>query len=106
MEPAPAAAPAEGAVKLREQSKSAPVTVNAMRAKAAADTENGYDTRPPATVQDASVRNDWLKRIRELMTQGDRDGARSSLQEYKARYPDAAIPADLQPLLAPPAKTP
>ncbi len=109
MEAAPAAASAEGAVKPREQPKSAPVTVNAMRAKAAAtaDTESGYDARPPATVQDTSVRNDWLKRIRELMAQGDRDGARSSLQEYKTRYPDATIPADLQPLLAaPPAKTP
>lgn len=85
----------------------APVTANAMRAKAAVavDTENGYDARPPATVQDISVRNDWLKRIRELMTQGDRDGARSSLQEYRTRYPEATIPADLQALLAtPPAK--
>lgn len=81
--------------------------MNAMRAKTADDTENGYDARPPATVQDTSVRNDWLKRIRELMAQGDHDGARSSLQEYRARYPDVAIPADLQPLLAtPPAKTP
>ena len=111
MQTAPAATSAEGTVKLREQAKPAPapVTVNAMRAKAAvaADTENGYDARPPATVQDTSVRNDWLKRIRELMAQGDRDGARGSLQEYRARYPDATIPADLQPLLAtPPAKTP
>ena len=81
--------------------------MNAMRAKTAGDTENGYDTRPPATVQDTSVRNDWLKRIRELMAQGDRDGARSSLLEYKTRYPDATIPSDLQPLLAPPpTKTP
>lgn len=113
MDAAPAAASAEGSVKLREQPKPvsapAPITVNAMRAKAAvaADTENGYDARPPATVQDTSVRNDWLKRIRELMAQGDRDAARRSLLEYRARYPDATIPADLQPLLAtPPAKTP
>lgn len=117
MDATPAAASAKGSVELREQPKPAPasapapVTVNAMRAKAAAatsaDTENGYDARPPATVQDTSVRNDWLKRIRELMAQGDRDGARSSLQEYRTRYPDATIPADLQPLLAtPPAKTP
>ncbi len=109
MEAAPAAAPAEGMAKSREQPKPAPasVTVSATRAKAAEGTENGYDARPPATVQDSSVRSDWLKRIRELMAQGDRDGARSSLLEYKSRYPEATIPADLQPLLAaPPAKTP
>lgn len=103
---APAAA-AEGGVKSREQQKTAAPAMNAMRAKTADNTENGYDARPPATVQDTSVRNDWLKRIRELMAQGDRDGARSSLQEYRTRYPDATIPSDLQPLLAPPpTKTP
>lgn len=105
--PAGAAAMANDAARSREAKSTA--AVNAMRAKAAPDVEieNGYDARPPATVQDASVRNDWLKRIRELVANGDREGARASLQEYKSRYPDATIPADLQPLLAsPPAKTP
>ncbi|PNS07954.1 hypothetical protein Lysil_2130 [Lysobacter silvestris] len=103
---APAAVPAESAAKARE-AKTATPAMNAMRVQSAADTENGYDARPPATVQDSNVRSDWLKRIRELMAQGDRDGARSSLQEYKTRYPDATIPADLQPLLAaPPPKSP
>jgi hypothetical protein len=108
--PAPTAFPAENAAnsaaKAREARGAAP-PLTAARVQSTTDTENGYDARPPATVQDSSVRADWLKRIRELVTQGDRDGARRSLQEYKARYPEATIPADLQPLLAtPPAKTP
>ena len=105
--PQPVAAQAATANAAAVANSTAAPAANAMRAKAQAETENGYDARPPATVQDANVRADWLKRIRELMAQGDRDGARRSLQEYKSRYPETAIPADLQPLLAPPpVKTP
>ena len=105
--PPPPPPPAPPAPAMEPAASVAVPAINAMRAQKTADTEDGYDARPPATVQDANVRTDWLKRIRELMAQGDRTGARSSLQEYKTRYPDATIPADLQPLLAPPpAKTP
>lgn len=44
----------------------------------------------------------WLTRIRQRMNAGDTDGARASLQRFRARYPDAAIPEDLQPLLPSP----
>ncbi len=98
---------AKDAARLRE-ARSLDSTVNATQARVAADNvENGFDARPPATVQDASVRNDWLKRIRELVAKGDRDAARASLREYRSRYPDIPVPADLQPLLAtPPTKSP
>ncbi len=57
------------------------------------------DDEPPASADSPEVREAWLKRVRELVTQGDRDAARDSLREYRRRYPDAAIPDDLRPLL-------
>lgn len=44
----------------------------------------------------------WLQHIRQRLQAGDADGARASLQRFHARYPDAAIPDDLQPLLPSP----
>jgi hypothetical protein len=58
------------------------------------------DDEPPASADSPEVREAWLKRVRELVTQGDRDAARDSLREYRRRYPDAAIPDDLRPLLS------
>lgn len=58
------------------------------------------DDEPPASADSPEVREAWLKRVRELVTQGDRDTARDSLREYRRRYPDAAIPDDLRPLLS------
>lgn len=41
----------------------------------------------------------WIERIRARVNASDGDGARESLRRFHARYPDAAIPDDLQPLL-------
>jgi hypothetical protein len=41
----------------------------------------------------------WIERIRARVNAADGDGARESLRRFHARYPDANIPADLQPLL-------
>ncbi|HEY2347138.1 MAG TPA: hypothetical protein VGH80_14900 [Xanthomonadaceae bacterium] len=41
----------------------------------------------------------WLDRIRLRIKAGDDGNARASLRRFHARYPDAAIPDDLQPLL-------
>ena len=61
--------------------------------------ENGYDARPPATADDASVREAWLQRIHALLKNGQREDARRSLAEYHARFPSAPVPDDLRPLL-------
>jgi len=61
--------------------------------------ENGYDARPPATADDASVRDAWLQRIRTLLANGKREEARRSLAEYHARFPATPVPDDLRPLL-------
>jgi hypothetical protein len=58
------------------------------------------DDEPPASADSPEVREAWLKRVRELVTHGDRDAARDSLREYRRRYPDAVIPDDLRPLLS------
>ncbi|HEV2607668.1 MAG TPA: hypothetical protein VGT79_06775 [Xanthomonadaceae bacterium] len=41
----------------------------------------------------------WIERIRARVNAADGDGARESLRRFHAHYPDARIPADLQPLL-------
>ncbi|HTA66507.1 MAG TPA: hypothetical protein VK753_13495 [Xanthomonadaceae bacterium] len=41
----------------------------------------------------------WIERIRARMKADDDGGARESLRRFHVRYPDAAIPDDLQPLL-------
>lgn len=61
---------------------------------------------PPATADSPDVRNAWLRRIGELMQEGKLDLARASLAEFRRRYPDAAVPAELRPLEPPPAPDP
>lgn len=58
-----------------------------------------YDDEPPASADSPEVRKAWLSRIRELLDEGKVDAARASLAEFHRRYPDAALPDDLRPLL-------
>ena len=50
---------------------------------------------PPATADEPAVQAAWLARIRTLRANGDDAAARDSLAEYRRRYPDAPLPADL-----------
>jgi hypothetical protein len=43
----------------------------------------------------------WLDNIRALRDSKHEDEARVSLREWRLRYPQLPIPADLQPLLEP-----
>lgn len=65
---------------------------------------------PPATMDSPQVREAWLRRIGELLRQGKTAEAQASLDEFRRRYPDAAIPPDLRGLErrpdAPPARQP
>ncbi|QNN47095.1 hypothetical protein H9L17_02720 [Thermomonas brevis] len=56
---------------------------------------------PPATADSPEVREAWLRRIGELMRKGKTDEARASLTEFRRRYPDATLPAELRPLEQP-----
>jgi hypothetical protein len=56
------------------------------------------DEEPPATADSPLVRDAWLQRIRELLAAGDTEAARGSLAEFRRRYPNYALPEDLQPL--------
>ena len=53
---------------------------------------------PPATADAPEVRDAWLKRIGELLKQGKHDEAKASLAEFRRRYPDVSLPADLRKL--------
>ncbi len=57
------------------------------------------DDQPPASADSPQVQQAWLKRVRALMAQGQRDAARDSLREYQRRYPKALLPDDLRALL-------
>lgn len=59
--------------------------------------EPGTDV-PPATMDSPQVRDAWLARIRDLAAAGDRDAARTSLHEFRRRYPDHPLPDDLRTL--------
>lgn len=72
----------------------------------AAQADAPVEDVPPATADSPDVRNAWLRRIGELMQEGRLDLARASLAEFRRRYPDAAVPAELRPLEPPPAPEP
>lgn len=59
------------------------------------------DEEPPATADSPLVQEAWLQRIRELLSQGETDAARSSLAEFRRRYPNYPLPEDLRSLKAP-----
>jgi hypothetical protein len=56
------------------------------------------DEEPPATADSPLVQEAWLQRIRELLSAGDTEAARNSLDEFRRRYPHYALPADLRAL--------
>ena len=80
------------------------VTIQTDAAREAEDAEidafsdQSIDDEPPATADSPAVQQAWLQRIRELVADGDLDGARASLGEFKRRYPRYALPDDLRKL--------
>jgi hypothetical protein len=52
---------------------------------------------PPVASDDALHPEQWLDRIRELRRQGLTAEADASLERFRERYPDFALPADLAP---------
>jgi hypothetical protein len=48
----------------------------------------GYEKEPPQK---------WLERIAELRRQGDKVLANEMVAEFKRRFPDQAVPAELDP---------
>jgi hypothetical protein len=57
-------------------------------------------TVPKSVDDDARLSpSQWIARIRDRVRMNDTQGARDSLRRFNARYPDAAIPDDLLPLL-------
>lgn len=57
------------------------------------------DDQPPVSFASPQARDAWLQRIRELVDEGERDAARASLREFRRRYPQHPVPADLKALL-------
>ena len=53
---------------------------------------------PPATMNAPAARDAWLRRIGELQQQGRIDEAKASLAEFRRRYPEAVLPAELRKL--------
>lgn len=51
---------------------------------------------PPAYANSPEVREAWLRRIRELIAEGDLQQAHDSLDEFERRYPGHALPDDLK----------
>lgn len=62
-------------------------------------TDEELDQQPPATADSTEVQRAWLRRIREMLADGDEAGAKASLAEFKRRNPRYALPEDLQALL-------
>jgi len=96
-------AAAAGSASLRQQAPPARAADNATldttavpRAKQAAAEPD--EEVPPATADAPEVRDAWLKRIGELLKQGKHDEAKASLAEFRRRYPDVSLPADLRKL--------
>lgn len=77
-----------------EAAAAADVLTSEQFAKAADDEEDV----PPATMDAPAARDAWLRRIGELQQQGRIDDAKASLAEFRRRYPDAILPAELRKL--------
>jgi len=74
------------------------VTGSRVRRDAEGFSDEQLDEDPPATADSPQVQRAWLQRIREMVADGDLDGARASLGEFKRRYPRYALPDDLREL--------
>jgi hypothetical protein len=109
----PAAAPAanvSGEMAKQARAQDRAETLDRIDAAAAADaaasgaalpSREVLDEEPPATADSPQVQDAWLQRIRDLLSAGDADGARSSLAEFRRRYPDYALPEDLRRVAQP-----
>ena len=60
--------------------------------------QGGFDDSPPVSADSTEFRQAWLQRIRNHLANGEQNAARNSLQEFRRRYPDIELPADLQTL--------
>ena len=118
--PAPAAAtqtPVAGSAAKRttpapRNDATAPVRIETTAATRGLERDNAgftdqvLDDQPPATADSPQVQRAWLQRIRELLADGDTEGARASLAEFKRRYPRYALPDDLREFAPSPSPSP
>lgn len=75
-------------------------------ASAASVADQPFDDQPPVSADSPEFRQAWLQRIRNLFAKGQADAGRTSLQEFRRRYPDSELPDDLKKIattLPPPA---
>lgn len=91
-----------GGTATREQAKrarqnEAEAAADAMTSEQFAKAVDEEDV-PPATMNAPAARDAWLRRIGELQQQGRIDEAKASLAEFRRRYPDAVLPAELRKL--------
>ncbi len=61
-----------------------------------ADSASDAGDEPPAYANSPEVREAWLRRVRELIAEGNLQQAHDSLHEFQRRYPDQPLPEDLQ----------
>ncbi|GGA72778.1 hypothetical protein GCM10011521_08640 [Arenimonas soli] len=74
----------------------APTREMAESAGAAPPSAFGADEVLPPVADDSRLAPDaWLERIRDRIRQGDRAGARASLQRFERAHPDITLPPDL-----------
>jgi hypothetical protein len=109
--PPPPPAAERGAPAVKALAAPAPPAPAALAREAAGNTDAqdataGDDTQglpgsrdagdePPATADQPAVQAAWLARIRHLRETGHAAAARDSLAEFRRRYPDVSLPADL-----------
>ncbi|HTL14123.1 MAG TPA: hypothetical protein VL251_03385, partial [Thermomonas sp.] len=93
----PAAAPAAADSAARAATAARGREASAAQAAEAAVDAPGEDV-PPATMDSPEARQAWLDRIDALLDQGRIEEARASLAEFRRRYPDAALPPELDAL--------
>ncbi len=69
-------------------------------ASAASVADQPYDDQPPVSADSPEFRQAWLQRIRNLFAKGQTEAGRTSLQEFRRRYPDSELPDDLKKIAA------
>lgn len=91
----PALVPAAPAIRARGAVGS---TESDAEGRNASRIQGGFDDSPPVSADSTEFRQAWLQRIRNHLANGEQNAARNSLQEFRRRYPDIELPADLQTL--------
>jgi resuscitation-promoting factor RpfA len=69
-------------------------------ASAASVADQPFDDQPPVSADSPEFRQAWLQRIRNLFAKGQADAGRTSLQEFRRRYPNSELPDDLKKIAA------